>query len=53
VAELTASGIDASARTGSTGQFDVIADGRLVYSKRATGRFPEDGEVRQLLGASA
>jgi hypothetical protein len=23
----------------------VLADGRLVYSKRETGRFPEDGEV--------
>jgi len=23
----------------------VIADGRRVYSKRETGRFPEDGEV--------
>jgi len=28
----------------------VIADGRLVYSKAETGRFPDDGEVRAALG---
>jgi hypothetical protein len=27
----------------------VIADGRLVFSKAETGRFPEDGEVRAAL----
>jgi len=27
----------------------VIADGRLVYSKAETGRFPDDGEVLALL----
>jgi hypothetical protein len=30
----------------------VIADGRLVYSKAETGRFPDDGEVLELLGPS-
>jgi hypothetical protein len=34
---------------GGRGQYDVIADGRLVYSKAETGRFPEDGEVLALL----
>jgi len=28
----------------------VIADGRLVFSKAETGRFPEPGEVRASLG---
>jgi selT/selW/selH-like putative selenoprotein len=50
-AELTRQGFEATARTGTRGQFDVLADGRLVYSKKETGRFPEDGEVRQLLEA--
>jgi hypothetical protein len=31
----------------------VIADGRLVFSKAETGRFPDDGEVLVLLGPSA
>jgi selT/selW/selH-like putative selenoprotein len=52
-AELTANGLDAKATRGERGQFDVIADGRLVYSKKETGRFPEDGEVRRLLEAGS
>ncbi len=35
---------------GSGGVFDVVADGRKVYSKHETGRFPEPGEVVALLG---
>jgi len=31
--------------------FDVVVDGRLVYSKRETGRFPEPGEVPRLVGS--
>jgi selT/selW/selH-like putative selenoprotein len=30
---------------GSGGVFDVVADGRRVFSKDETGRFPEPGEV--------
>jgi selT/selW/selH-like putative selenoprotein len=30
---------------GKPGQFDVEADGALVFSKHATGRFPEPFEV--------
>ena len=30
---------------GSGGVFEVKVDGRLVYSKKATGRFPENDEV--------
>ena len=34
---------------GSGGVFDVRADGRLIFSKKETGRFPESGEVSSLL----
>jgi selenoprotein W-related protein len=34
---------------GSGGIFDVMVDGRNVYSKFETGRFPEPGEVVGLL----
>ena len=27
------------------GRFEVTVDGKLVYSKRESGRFPEDDEV--------
>jgi selenoprotein W-related protein len=30
---------------GSGGVFDVKVDGKLIYSKRATGRFPEPDEI--------
>jgi selT/selW/selH-like putative selenoprotein len=29
----------------SGGVFEVEVDGKMVYSKNATGRFPRDGEV--------
>lgn len=38
-------GIDAELIKGRGGVFDVVADGNLVYSKHATGRFPEEEEV--------
>ena len=34
---------------GSSGVFDVTADGALVYSKHRTGRFPDNAEVLQAL----
>jgi len=33
--------------------FDIRVDGRLVYSKHATGRFPTDAEVDALLDSSS
>jgi selT/selW/selH-like putative selenoprotein len=30
---------------GATSQFDVFADGKLIFSKQAEGRFPEHDEV--------
>jgi predicted Rdx family selenoprotein len=42
---LTAQGFRATAVPGETSQFDVVADGRLVFSKQQIGRFPEPGEV--------
>ena len=29
----------------SGGVFEIERDGQLIYSKKATGRFPEEGEV--------
>ncbi len=40
---------------GDNGAFEVVVDGELVYSKHATGRHAEPGEVlgifRDILGA--
>jgi len=34
----------------SGGVFEVTADERLIFSKKALGRFPHPGEVAELIG---
>ena len=46
---LTGEGHDAEAVEGEKSQFDVIADGQLVFSKQNEGRFPEEDEIIQKL----
>ena len=38
-------GVDPDLIKGDNGVFNVVVDGRLVYSKHETGRFPEHPEV--------
>ncbi len=35
-------------RPGRSGQFDIEIDGRRVYSRYDTGRFPGEAELKQL-----
>jgi predicted Rdx family selenoprotein len=42
---LNANGFDARDLPGGKGQFDVLWDGELVFSKHSEGRFPDDGEI--------
>jgi len=52
-AEITSStGAAAKITPGGRGQFDVVVDGALAFSKQEKGRFPEEGEVLVLLAAS-
>jgi len=48
---LNGNGVDASIREGAKSQFDVFADGELVFSKQAERRWPEEGEVQRLLSS--
>jgi selT/selW/selH-like putative selenoprotein len=41
--------VEAELRPGDSGVFDVVADGRLVFSKARAGRFPEPEEVIEAL----
>ena len=50
MAELKANGYDATDIPGEKSQYDVIADGRLVFSKQREGRFPNPGEILAALG---
>jgi len=43
---------DVTLERGGGGVFDVFADGRLLYSKHRTQRFPEHGEIGGSLGIS-
>jgi hypothetical protein len=49
---LNDNGVDASIREGEKSQYDVFADGELVFSKQSEGRWPEDGEVLRLVNSS-
>jgi hypothetical protein len=47
---LNGTGHDARAVEGAKSQYDVVADGSLVFSKQREGRFPEDDEILTALG---
>src|ERR1700693_5269063 len=44
-------GEKAEIKAGKSGQFDVIVNGRLVFSKSSAGRFPVDDEVEEIFAA--
>ena len=35
------------------GVFEITVDGKLIFSKRSLGRFPEDGEVLELIRSAS
>lgn len=39
-----------SLKKGSNGVFEIVVDGDLRYSKKASGRFPTDDEVAGVIG---
>ena len=47
---LNRNGANASIVSGAKSQFDVLVDGRLVFSKQQEGRFPEEDEIVSLMG---
>lgn len=42
-------GIEAELIKGKDGIFDVVVDGKLIYSKHQTKRFPENEEILSIL----
>lgn len=46
---LSEAGYESFAVEGEKSQYDVVADGTLVFSKQREGRFPEEDEVVALL----
>jgi hypothetical protein len=48
---LQEQGYDATPREGAKSQYDVVVDGETIFSKQALGRYPEDGEIAELLSS--
>lgn len=46
-------GVDVKMIEGGGGIFDVKVDGKLIYCKKETGRFPEHAEVLDQLDGPA
>ena len=46
-----ARGLDATLIKGSGGQFEVVLDGNLIFSKKKLGRYPEVSEILALIPA--
>lgn len=44
-------GEDVTITPGKSGQFDVLAEGNLLFSKSESGRFPIEGEVEERFAA--
>ncbi|OKY75305.1 MAG: hypothetical protein BM485_09530 [Desulfobulbaceae bacterium DB1] len=42
-------GADVELVAGSGGVFEIYVDARKIFSKAASGRFPEDGEIVRLI----
>jgi predicted Rdx family selenoprotein len=40
---------EAEIEVGGNGQFDVLADGKLLFSKQAEGGFPEHADIHARL----
>ena len=46
-------GVEAELVAGAGGVFDITIDGKLIYSKHDTGRFPDPGEALRLAQAAS
>jgi len=42
--------VDAQIAVGKVGQFDVVVDGEVIFSKHGEHRFPEPAEILDKLG---
>jgi hypothetical protein len=46
-------GVSATIHEGERSQFDVVADGETIFSKRQEGRYPLAGEIIELIAAGS
>jgi selenoprotein W-related protein len=48
----TETGADSELIASGGGVFEIVVDGKKVFSKKALGRFPRDGEIVELIGGT-
>lgn len=36
---------------GSGGEYEIVVDGKKIFSKRELNRFPNDGEIEQIINS--
>jgi len=48
----TVTGVDSELIASGGGAFEIMVDGTKVFSKKALGRFPRDGEIVELIGGT-
>tara|TARA_Y100001949_G_scaffold132355_1_gene113876 strand:- start:124 stop:285 length:162 start_codon:yes stop_codon:yes gene_type:complete len=41
--------VDSELLSGERGDFEVVVDGKIVFSKKKLARFPEPGEVTKII----
>ena len=41
--------VDSELLSGERGDFEVVVDGKIVFSKKKLARFPESGEVTKII----
>jgi selT/selW/selH-like putative selenoprotein len=46
-------GVTADLVRGDRGAFDVLVDGKLIFSKHSAGRFPDTSEIVQAIRAQS
>lgn len=44
-------GVEVELVQGSGGVFEITANGQLIFSRKQTGRFPEEKEIKEKLEA--
>jgi selenoprotein W-related protein len=45
-------GVECELIASGGGVFEIVVDGRKMFSKKALGRFPQEGEIVELLGGA-
>jgi len=46
-------GVETKLISSGGGVYEIVMDGKLIFSKKELGRFPEDGEIEKLINKNS